>query len=1008
MLAKKKRKNGLRQISIMLVCALGFVSAFGGLSNHVAAQEAKKKVKSVSFRDIDDSYAKDAIINLQRTGIVAGEGEGKFYPQRVITRAEASKIIVLALGLEQDLISAHAFKDVPKDSWYAGFVGALVKAGIIQGTSANTFSPQDQVTREQLAVLFIRALSLHTQSVEEKDYKAVSDWNSVSDWAKSSIQIALHIGFIKGIDNANGTIRFEPKAAAERQAIALLTNEMMTNKSTYVERAKGSAEKSKPTTNEKGTTTTPTTNSNGTNNGGVSGSGGGSESGGSGGGGSNGGSSGNNGESPKTASLTPVVSEEIYNVAGTQVTGSAEQNATVSIRHKGKVIAEQKSNAIGEFAIDIPNVHMFSISEGDTIEIMAQAEGKEVSSPLQKTVKQGRKPTAAKIYGYIDEDSGIIGTSSGSATLQDIIVTKQDGSFIECKESRGIVEGGYALALESSLVPHEKLKVYAMFKGLSASDPTEIEVEPVDGKTEFTVVTAAVYDGLSYVDVKAPKYTQFTFTNSKHQTLEIDVVRYYDNDGNLRFYFDGSQLQHGDNVYLFVNGYKKEKSGAYPITVQAAEKVTTPTVTGIVYSDGGMISGKSEPNAIVQLYAENGELIRTVNADYRGNFKALFSSPDQLLLRERLMITAKKVAKKESLPAFINVLPISGKTEQPSVPNEINGADYFISGQAEPDSVIRIKNIDGTLLWEFYALETGRINGGVPTKGLQEILVTADAFGKEESEPIKVKILESKKIETPIITSDVYNVNPIFKGTTVPGVDIVVQSLNGYGEYSNFSTDGTFHIQFNDIYQPGDEFKIYAITRGQWQSESVIVKLLPSSVAKTKTPTVVTAAVYKNGGLLTAQSDPNITIFLKDKFRRVIDSRISDFDGKVNFFLPRDIYQYNKEIFVSSLQKGLYESESVLVPILPINDVTPKPTVVDTVYSYKGTFSVDTIPFAMVVSMDDKGNTLDKRGADAQGRANMFIPPYVLDHISRLTIIAEGYGFEQSEPITVEVIPGRG
>lgn len=989
----------------MLVCALGFVSAFGGLSNSVAAQESRKEEKSVSFRDIDNSYAKDAIVNLQRAGIVAGEGEGKFYPQRVITRAEASKLIVLALGLAPDQTSAQAFKDVPKDSWYAGFVGALVKAGIIQGTSASTFSPQDQVTREQLAVLFIRALSLHTQSVEEKDYKAVSDWNSVSEWAKSSIQIALRIGFIKGIDNGNGTIGFEPKAAAERQAIALLTNEMMTNKSTYLERAKGSSEESKPGTNDKGTTTPPATNSNGTNNGGGSGSGGGAGSGGSNGGG--GGSSGNNGETPKTSSLTPVVTEEIYNVAGTQITGSTEKNATVSIRHKGKVIAEQKSNANGEFTIDIPNVHMFSISGGDTIEITAKADGKEVSSPLQKTVKQGRKPSGAKIYGYIDEDGGIIGTSKVAATLQDMIVMKQDGSVIECKESDAVVDGVCALALESSLAPHETLKVYAMFKGLSVSEPTEIEVEPVKGKTDFTVVTAAVYDGLSYVDLKAPKYTQFTFTNSKHQALETNV-RYYDSDKNLRFSFDGSQLQPGDNIYLFVNGHKKEKSEAYPITVQAAERATTPTVTGIVYSDGGTISGKSEPNAIVQLYAENGELIRTVNTDYRGNFNTIFSSSDQLLLRERLMITAKKVAKKESLPAYINVLPISGKTEQPTVPNEINGADYLISGQSEPYSVIRIKNIDGTLLWKFYASETGGISDGLPTtKGLREILVTADAFGKEESEPIKVKILDSKTTEAPKISSDVYNVNPIFTGTTVPGAQLIVHSLNGQEGYM-FRTDGTFHIQSNDIYQPGDEFEIYAIARGQWQSESLIVKLLPSSVTKTKTPTVVTAAVYENGGMLTAQSDPYSIIFLKDKFGMVIDSEWSSFDGKANFSLTRENAQFNKEIFVSSLQKGLYESESVSVPIIPINDVTPKPTVVDTVYSYKGTFSVDTIPFAIVVAMDDKGNILDQRGADAQGKANMFIQRRILERISRFTVFAEGYGYEPSELVTVEVIPGWG
>ena len=971
----------------------------------MAAQEAHKEVKSVSFRDIDNSYAKDAIVNLQRAGIVDGEGEGKFYPQRVITRAEASKFIVLALGLEQDLIAAHAFKDVPKDSWYAGFVGALVKAGIIQGTSASTFSPQDQVTREQLAVLFIRALGLHTQSINEKDYKAVSDWSSVSEWAKSSIQIALHIGFIKGIDNGNGTIRFEPKAAAERQAIALLTNEMMTNKSTYLERVKGSAEESKPTPNDKGTTTPPTTNSNGTNNAGGSGSGG------AGNGGSNGGGggSGNNGETPKTSSLTPVVTEEIYNVAGAQVTGTAEKNAIVSIRHKGKDIAEQKSNANGEFTIDIPNVHMFSIAGGDTIEITAKADGKEVSSPLEKTVKQGRKPTGLKIYGYIDEDGGIIGTSKVHAKLQDIIVTKQNGTIIKCQESTSHVEGNCALALERTLAPHEVLKVYAMFEGLSVNEPTQIEVEPVKGKTDFTVVTAAVYDGLSYVNVRAPKYTQFTFMDSNNEILETDVESYYiDGEKFHGFSFDGSQHQPGDNIYMVVNGYTKEKSEPYPIAVQAAEKVTTPTVTGNVYTDGGIISGNSEPFSKIQFYSDQGKLITTIYPNSLGNFRAILFRDDKSPLHDRIVVTAKRKGKKESLPAYIEVQPISGKTEKPEVPNQLNGASYMLKGFAEPDSEIKIKKIDGTLLWTLNASEFGMFGGGVPTKGLQEILVSAHSFGKEESEPVRVEILESDTTETPVVSNDVYNVNPIFTGTTTPGAEVVVYSLNGYEPNYQTSEDGTFQIKSSNIYKAGDEFGIYAVVRGQWQSKTVTVKLLPSPVAKTVTPTVVTAAVYENGGMLTTQSEPYTRIFLKDKFGMVIDSWSSNSEGKTSFTLSRDKAQFHKEIFVSSLQEGLYESEFVSVPILPINDVTPKPTVVDTVYSYKGFFEVDTIPYALVIAMDDKGKILDQERANAQGKANMFIRRFELESISRLTIIAEGYGSEQSEPITVEVIPGWG
>lgn len=972
----------------------------------MAAQVAHKEVKSVSFRDIDDSYAKDAIVNLQRAGIVDGEGAGEFFPKRVITRAEASKFIVLALGLEQDQTSVQAFKDVPKDSWYAGFVGALVKAGIIQGTSATTFSPQDQVTREQLAVLFIRALGLHTQSVNEKDYKAISDWSSVTEWAKSSIQIALHIGFIKGIDNGNGTIRFEPKEAAERQAIALLTNEMMTNKSTYLKWVKGSAEESKPGTDDKGTTIPPTMNSNGINNGG-SGSVGGSGSGGSGGGGSNGGSTGNNGESPKIASLTPVVTEEIYNVAGTQVTGSAEKNTTVSIRHQGKVIAEQKSNANGEFTIDIPNIHMFSISGGDTIEITAKADGKEVSAPLQKTVKQGRKPSGAKIYGYIDEDGGIIGTSKIAATLQDMIVVKQDGSFIECKESRGVEDGACALAIDNSLAPHETLKVYAMFNGLSVSDPTEIEVEPVKGETEFTVVTAAVYDGLSYVDIRAPKYTQFTVRDSKFQVLEINVKKEAYKK-SVRLSLDGHHLQPGDNVYVFANGHKKKISEAYPITIQSAERVSIPTVTGDVYSGGGVISGKSEPDAIVEIHTEKGELIKTVKTDNQGNFAAGFQIIDPLSPLERLTVTIKKIGKKESIPVYIIAKPITGKTEPPKkLPNQMKEASNLIFGIADPYSSIKFKKTDGTLLWTLYSEESGAFSGRIPIKGQKEIIVTANSFGKEESDPVTIKIITSKTTETPIILGDVYDVNPIFTGTTVPGATVVVKSLNGYGEYSTYSSDGTFRIESTQNYQAGDEFGVIARVSDQWSSAPALVTVLPASASKAEAPTVVTAAVYEDGGKLEVMTSQNARVFVKDKFGMVIDSSSGDIMGKFGFSLSEEQVLHNTELFISTRVKGLVDSTQVTVSLLPVQGITPVPTVVGNVYAERSYFYVNTVPNALIVVMDEQGNIIQEERADRLG--NVFVVVFTrLEDIKMLTIIADGFGLTPSAPLIVEVLPGRG
>lgn len=997
MLEKTKRKYISRRISILLACVLGIVPSLVSMSPGVAGAESRK---TAVFSDIDGSYAKEAILKLKDSGVVSGEGDGKFYPKRVITRAEASKFIVLALGLEQDPMGARAFKDIPKESWYAGYVGALAKAGILQGTSASSFSPKAQVTREQLAVLFIRAMGLQEQLIDNKGFTSITDWDKVSEWAKPSVQLAMNIDFMKGIDNENGSIRFEPKASAERQAIALLTNEMITNKSMFIERAKKKNEETKPNTNTS-TNDKKAANSSSANS--IVGGGGAANGGGSSGGG---GDAGNNDNTSKPVSHTPVVTEAVYNVAGTKVSGIAEKEAKVAIYHKGKIIAEGQSDLNGNFTIDIPNRHMFLISAGDTIAITAQVDGKEISSPLEKTVNQGRKPTSAKIYGYIDEDSGVVGTQDGFS-FDEMIITKEDGTIIECENTYGVGEKRVcSFSLDHRLfVPYEKLKVYAMLRGLSVSDPTNIEVQPIKGKTEFMVVTSAVYDGLSYVDIRAPKFTHITITDSKHSKLETSAG-YYKNEGT-RFTFDGSDLEAGETIYISANGYMKEKSDPLPIMIKSTNRVETPTVTGVVYNDGGFISGHTEPMSMIFLYTEKGEFISSFSTNMGGYFKKSFSVPDGLVISERLKITAKKINKKESLPAFIDSRPVIGKTKKPEVPAQINAADYWIRGYAEPNSEIRIKKSDGTLIWNMGFFEHDIFYGGIPIKGLGEILVTADTIGKEESDPVRVEVLESETTETPIIIGDVYNIHPIFSGTTVPGAEVIVASLNGHGllNHNTVSIDGTFRIESSGTFEPGDEFAISARIEGKWYSEPAIVTLLPSKAPKTAVPTVVTAAVYENGGMITGTAIPYARVVLKDEFGRVLDSTRLGFDGIFTFTLQDAEVMYRKKLYITATEDRLYESDKIEIPFLPVNGVTPKPTVIDTVYREYGIFRVTTIPNALVIAMDEQGLEMDKRRADHNGDVTMNLA--WRSRPEKLTIFAEGFGLERSEPVYVEVISRR-
>ncbi|WP_281890452.1 S-layer homology domain-containing protein [Paenibacillus sp. YYML68] len=193
-----------------------------------------------ALQDIADSYAHKEIQALVEAGIVGGYEDGSFRPEADMTRAELSKIIALTAGLTEQPDQASSYTDVATDSWYRGFVGALVAAGITQGTSSNQFSPNDQVTREELVVFFIRAMGLAEKAqAAALQSTAFADWEEVAEWAKPAVALASQIGFIQGSKSSeDGSVRFMPRAYAQRQALARLAYEFRTNRAAYEAKAK--------------------------------------------------------------------------------------------------------------------------------------------------------------------------------------------------------------------------------------------------------------------------------------------------------------------------------------------------------------------------------------------------------------------------------------------------------------------------------------------------------------------------------------------------------------------------------------------------------------------------------------------------------------------------------------------------------------------------------------------------------------------------------------------------
>ena len=118
--------------------------------------------------DVTGLACEEAVNVLTGLGVINGYEDGTFRPERTITRAEAVKVIIAALGLPVTEGNSYStpFADVSSNAWYAGYVQYAYTLGITEGTSATTFSPNANVTYDQMVTFVVRALGYTEDSLQ--------------------------------------------------------------------------------------------------------------------------------------------------------------------------------------------------------------------------------------------------------------------------------------------------------------------------------------------------------------------------------------------------------------------------------------------------------------------------------------------------------------------------------------------------------------------------------------------------------------------------------------------------------------------------------------------------------------------------------------------------------------------------------------------------------------------------------------------------------------------------
>lgn len=169
---------------------------------------------AVDFPDVEStaSYAQ-AVQELSALDVISGYDDGTFGPDKLVTRAEITKMIVDALA-ERSSAEASTestkFADVSADHWAKGYINQGVANGFIAGMSDTEFDPDANVTYVQAQKMLVSAIGYETYAQAQggwptgyKTYAASLDITKGISGIKDSTELT-RAQVAQMIDNAMG------------------------------------------------------------------------------------------------------------------------------------------------------------------------------------------------------------------------------------------------------------------------------------------------------------------------------------------------------------------------------------------------------------------------------------------------------------------------------------------------------------------------------------------------------------------------------------------------------------------------------------------------------------------------------------------------------------------------------------------------------------------------------------------------------------------------------------
>ena len=171
-------------------------------------------VEDTGFSDVDaDDWFAESAVYVRDRGLMNGTSATTFTPNGTTSRGQITAILYRAAG--SPAVSGGAdFPDVAEGAYYADAAVWAAANGIVTGYADGTFGPNDPITRQQLAAILWR----YAGSPAAEPGTDFADEDTIAAYAVTAVDWARDTGVITGRDGN----RFDPSGRATRAQAAVI------------------------------------------------------------------------------------------------------------------------------------------------------------------------------------------------------------------------------------------------------------------------------------------------------------------------------------------------------------------------------------------------------------------------------------------------------------------------------------------------------------------------------------------------------------------------------------------------------------------------------------------------------------------------------------------------------------------------------------------------------------------------------------------------------------------